>query len=77
VRWAHIDAQLEDQVDAAVALLPERHLADRLSSSILVIIADVIATKRTPFDVRCPRPPKRMEAWTSVKKSDATTGPIS
>jgi len=49
---SHVDAQLEDDVDANIKLLPQRHLADRLSSSVLVIVAKVVAVKPTPFDVR-------------------------
>jgi hypothetical protein len=49
---AHFDLGREQEVTSVVGRLPERHLADRLSSSILVVIAEVIATKPTPFDFR-------------------------
>jgi hypothetical protein len=49
---AHFDRGREQAIASAVEQLPERHLADRLSSSVLVVIAEVIATKPTPFDFR-------------------------
>jgi len=49
---AHFDLGHEQKIASAVERLPERHLADRLSSSILVVVAEVIATKPTPFDFR-------------------------
>src|SRR5947208_8855737 len=48
----HLATQQEDEVAAEVARLPERHLAERLASAILVVVAEVTETKPTPFDVR-------------------------
>jgi hypothetical protein len=49
---AHMETQHEDEVAAEVARMPERHLAERLADSILVVVADVAETNPTPFDVR-------------------------
>lgn len=49
---AHVHAQQEDEVAAEVARLPERHLAERLASAILVLAAEVREIKPTPFDIR-------------------------
>lgn len=49
---AHVNPQLEKEVTAEVARLPERHLAERLASALLVLVAEVSKTKTTPFDLR-------------------------
>jgi hypothetical protein len=48
----HLEAQLEDEVAAEVARLPERHLEDRVASALLVVVAEIRKTKPTTFDVR-------------------------
>ena len=49
---ARIETQQEDGVAAEVARLPERHLAERLADSTLVVLAEVAETRSTPFDIR-------------------------
>jgi hypothetical protein len=49
---AHLPARQEDDVAAEVERLPERHLAERLASAMLVVMAEVSETKPTPFDIR-------------------------
>ena len=48
----HLETQQEDEVAAEVARMPERHLAERLASAILVVVAEVTEIKATPFDIR-------------------------
>jgi hypothetical protein len=48
----HLDVRLEDEVAAEVARLPERHLADRVASALLVVVAEIRKTTPTTFDVR-------------------------
>ena len=47
-----METQQEDGVAAEVARLPERHLAERLADSTLVVLAEVAETRSTPFDIR-------------------------
>jgi hypothetical protein len=49
---AHINVQQEAEVAAEVALLPERHLAERLAGAPLVVVAEITRVEPTPFDVR-------------------------
>ena len=49
---ARMETQQEDGVAAEVARLPERHLAERLADSTLVVLAEVAETRSTPFDIR-------------------------
>lgn len=49
---AHLPARQEDAVAAEVERLPERHLAERLASAMLVVMAEVSEIKPTPFDIR-------------------------
>ena len=49
---AHLPARQEDAVAAEVKRLPERHLAERLASAMLVVMAEVSEIKPTPFDIR-------------------------
>jgi hypothetical protein len=49
---SHVNPQQEDEVAGEVARLPERHLAERLASAMLVLVAEVSKTKTTPFDIR-------------------------
>jgi hypothetical protein len=49
---AHVNPQQEDEVAGEVARLPERHLAERLATAMLVLVAEVSKTKTTPFDIR-------------------------
>ena len=49
---AHLETHQEDEVIAEVARMPERHLAERLADSTLVVVAEVAETKPTPFDIR-------------------------
>jgi hypothetical protein len=49
---AHLNPQREDEIADEVARLPERHLAERLGSAMLVLVAEVSKTKTTPFDIR-------------------------
>jgi hypothetical protein len=49
---ARMETQQEDEVAAEVARLPERHLAERLADSTLVVLAEVAEIRSTPFDIR-------------------------
>lgn len=49
---ARMETQQEDEVAGEVARLPERHLAERLADSTLVVLAEVAKIRSTPFDIR-------------------------
>ncbi|MBZ5653067.1 MAG: hypothetical protein LAO18_21595 [Acidobacteriia bacterium] len=55
---AHLNARQEDDVEAEVARLPERHLADRLADAVLVVVAEVTDVQPTPFDIRSRNAPQ-------------------
>ena len=69
---AHVNTRLEDEINSNLEQLPERHLAERLSTSVLVIAAKVRSIKRTPFDVRWRNAPQW--AITSFNILDALRG---
>jgi hypothetical protein len=60
---AHVSSRQEADVAAEVARLPERHLAERLASAMLVLVAEVSKTKPTPFDIRSRDAPQWAVAW--------------
>jgi len=69
---AHFGLGREQEVAEAVQRLPERHLADRLRSSILVVVAEVIETKPMPYDFRWRNAPQWATA--SFRFRDAMRG---
>jgi len=69
---SHVDARFESEVDSSVEQQPRRHLADRLGSSVLVIVAKVVSVKPTPFDVRWRNAPQWAVA--SLESLDALRG---
>lgn len=48
----HLETEQENDVAAEVARVPERHLAERVASAIMIVVAEVSETKPTAFDIR-------------------------
>ena len=69
---AHVNVQQEDDVAGEVALLPERHLAERLSDAVLVVLAEVAKTEPTRFEIRWRNAPQWAKA--SLRNVDALRG---
>jgi hypothetical protein len=75
----HINVQQEAEVAAEVALLPERHLAERLAGAALVVVAEVTRVEPTPFDVRwrnCPQWAEASLGSIEVLRGESKPGPM-